>query len=438
MSENTAKKALKFYVVNANACDATRLQPQSVQGYDMVVINANTLITTPSARAALAGCAAVMNVNHHADLPEDGPVEVTQVNGKTVLHPGMTAPRLPTYLMVNGRLEIAPGCEQLLSHYCGMQVNGTVVCPESIAPLLAAAQVNGSIETYPDDCVLLDKVAVLDRAFVLRAKANTRYYAARRMVALDTAADYAALAAKGVQLVTESLLVADSLAGTVLPLLDERAAAELVPDGTVFVKGSAVLDEALLRRGTKLYVDGDLTVNRDAEGWLQQLEALTVTGDAKVLRGMVEQFRKLDARYARLRPMAGTVLCDRVNLKVDAAMLTAAQDGLQVEDCVNLTFAKDIDPALLRERLVQVIDCVNVSCTAAQRAAIEAVAQDVVSYRTPDDTDGERSGGIVSKVTGFAAELQEMLCSVGIDPDSIDLVRTVLGSKVVNGNTCRL
>lgn len=441
MFESTAKKALRFYVVNANACDATRLQPDSLQGYDTVVINANTLITNPAARAVLADRPVVMNVNNHADLTVDGPVEVTSVNGRSRVHPGMAAPALPTYLQVNGTLEIAPGSEEVLRHYCGFQVNGTIVCPQSIAALLGSVQLNGRLETYPDDCICLKPVAVLDKAFVLRARQGARYYAARRMVALDGAADYAALAAKGVQLVTDKLLVADSLAETLVPLLDETAEVELLPDGTAFVPDDAVLDEALLRRcGGKLYLDGDLTVNRDSAPWLAQVEYLKVAGDAKVVRSLVEEFRRLNATCGRLCPTAGTVLADRLQVKVDAAMLAAAADGLQLEDCVNVTFAPDATPELLREKLVAVTDCVNVTCTPAQRTAIDAVAQDVVSFheKEPAAAGAGAISGALDKAKGAAGELKKLLSGLGIDPEEIDLVRTLLGSKMINGNTCRL
>lgn len=65
--------------------------------------------------------------------------------------------------MVNGVLDIAPGAEAALSGYVGIQVNGQVICPESLSGLLSGATVNGEIEVYPDDCIRLKRTAVLDR-----------------------------------------------------------------------------------------------------------------------------------------------------------------------------------------------------------------------------------------------------------------------------------
>ena len=75
--------------------------------------------------------------------------------------------------------------------------------------------------------------------------------------------------------------------------------------------------------------------------------------------------------------MGGTLLIDRVNVTVSRAALEQAEDGLSVRDCVNVRFDPDVPADLIRERLVSLTDCVTVTCTPEQRAAIEAVARDV-------------------------------------------------------------
>ena len=164
---------------------------------------------------------------------------------------------------------------------------------------------------------------------------------------------------------------------------------------------------------------------------------LKVTGDAKVLHSLLPAFAALNADCGRLRPTAGSVLSDRISLKLSAELLASAPDGVQVEDCVTVTVAPDVTPALLREKLLELRDCVTVVCTAEQRAAMEPVAREVVSYRTAE-AKAENSDGLLAKAKGAAAQLQQMLGELGIDLASVDLVRTVLGSKIVNGNTCTL
>ena len=67
---------------------------------------------------------------------------------------------------------------------------------------------------------------------------------------------------------------------------------------------------------------------------------------------------------------------------------------------------------------------------------MEPVAREVVSYRTAEAK--AENGDVLAKAKGAAAQLQQMLGELGIDLASVDLVRTVLGSKIVNGNTCTL
>ena len=68
---------------------------------------------------------------------------------------------------------------------------------------------------------------------------------------------------------------------------------------------------------------------------------------------------------------------------------------------------------------------------------MEPAAREVVSYRTAE-AKAENGDGLPAKAKGAAAQLQQMLGELGIDLASVDLVRTVLGSKIVNGNTCTL
>lgn len=438
MLGNTEKKALKLFVVNSNVCNATALQEETLQGYDMIVINAATLITNPASRALIARYPVTMNVAAQADLDTSEAVEVSAVNGKSRIHPGMVLPERKLYLSVNGKLEIEPGSEAVLKHYCGMTVNGTIICPESVAPLLGRAQVNGSIQTYPDDCVRLKNIALLDRAFALRARPDTRYHSARCMAALDPMVDYAALGAKGVQLVTPELLVAEGLAQAAVPLTDEKTEVILLPDGCAFVADSAVLDEALVRRyGKKLYINGDLTVNKASAPWLTQLEYLQIRGDARVVRNLMEAFTRTEALYGKLCLTAETVITDRISVKVDAAMLENSPGGLELVDCVNVSFDREIPAELLRERLVALTDCVNVCCTAAQRSTIDMVARDVVNIT---EKDGKKSAvqNVTEQWSGAAGKLGEMLAKWGIDLKSVDIMRTLLGSRMINGDVCQL
>ena len=59
-------------------------------------------------------------------------------------------------------------------------------------------------------------------------------------------------------------------------------------------------------------------------------------------------------------------------------MLESAADGVSLTDCVTVQLQPDVDAELIRQRLVSVVDCVNVLCTDEQRSAVELTAENVV------------------------------------------------------------
>ena len=261
------KEQNKTLTINTILCDARQVRESTLAAYDKIAINASVLLTDQDSQELLHKYPVELNVTDTLDIPGD--VQVSQINGREELGPGVPAPSRPTYLIVNGVLDIAPGAGPALERYVGIQVNGKVLCPESLSGLLASAQVNGQIETYPDDCVRLKSTVVLDRTFLLRTRKNTRYFAGRRVVALAGDIDFQKLAEKNVRFVTRELLVAESLAEAAVPLFGERTEITILPDGCAYVGDDAKLDGALIRRyGGKLYINGDLTVNEESAPWL--------------------------------------------------------------------------------------------------------------------------------------------------------------------------
>lgn len=427
----------KFFVINTAMLDTRNVQESTLAAYDKVVINTATAITSPASRALLDQYGVVINGANFISV--DGPVRLSTINGPTQIKPTQTPTDEQLVLIVNGSLDIAAGSEEVLSHYAAIQVNGSVTCPESIAARLTMAQINGPIRTYPDGCIRLKPTAIFDRTFHLRAKENALYYASRRIVALAPDIDFAKLTEKNVRFSTKSLLVSECNAEVAVPLFHEDAEIDVLPDGCAFVEGGAVLDETLLRRnGGMLYVDGDLTVSRDSVSLLGQISYLRVN-ELKVPRGLEEKVREslknLNADYGKFRTVAGTVLNDKLHVKVDRAMLEQAEDGLAITDCVNVKFAKDVPADLIRERLISITDCVDVHCTPAQRSAIEMVAEDVVSLDGEEEKEEKKSSG---PLHGLLQQYGPML---GLEPDKlspVEIAKLLLHSKIVNAASYEL
>lgn len=386
----------KTLSIRAAVCDARGVTEEALAAYGKVRLNCGELLADRESREALARCGAEIHAANVLDV--EGDVKVSTVNGRAEITPAQAVPPCRIYLVVNGALDIAPGSEEQLKHYAGINVNGTVNCPKSMIPLLAGAMVNGSISAYPDGCVRLKRAAALDRTFRLRAREGALYHAAGRIAALDPEIDFAALAAKSIRFSTPHLLVAESLAEAAAPLFGQETEITVLPDGCVMVNDDAALDEALADRcGGKLYLRGSLYVAEGKGALLERFTFLRVTEDILAVRGEAAAVRASCADYERLRILGGTALWDRTDLTVSRAMLEQAERGLTIAGCVNVVIGEDVPPALLRERLVSVVDCVNVTCTEEQRAAIEPVAEDVVNLGPEVRREETQEDGTVIK-----------------------------------------
>lgn len=384
------KKTLK---INCAICDARRVTEELLAAYEKVNINCAQLITTPQAQILLGKYAGKINAGMTMQLAPN--VEFRTFNGYMELTPGM-APSESVMLQINGKLHIAPGCEEVLKKYVSIMLNGKLRCPKSISSRLGSVTVNGSSIVYPDEAVLLNDTAVLDRTFRFRAKQDALYYAEDRVVAVASDIDFAALAAKNIRFATKELLVSESNAEFAVPMVDEKTEITVVPDGCAYVDGRAVLDEALVKRcGTKLFIDGNLTVNRDSASLLEQIEYLRVDGNIKTVRSMRDQVAALTTfYYDKLVVVAGQVISDVASLPVTRALLEQARDGLSIEDCTNVAFDEDVEPELIREKLVSLSDCAAVLCNKEQQAVLTLIAEDVAYMgsredATPQDEDGE-------------------------------------------------
>lgn len=375
------KKNLKL---SAAVCDVRSVSEETLAAYGQVSIDCATLISSPEARALLGRYQ--VEINTASALELDGAVRVSTVNGAMRLTPSQAVPEEKTLLMVNGSLDIAPGCEETLKGYAAIMVNGAVDVPESMAGLLTGATVNGAIRTYPDGCIRLKSTTVLDRTFPLRAKQDALYYAASRIVALAGDIDFGRLAEKNVRFASQKLLIAESLAEAAIPLFDEKTDIQILPDGCAYVDDSLTLDEAAVRRyGGKLCVDGDVTLLEDGP-WLDQVSYLRAD-DVLVTRELEGRLNAMDAAYDHLYTVGGTLLVDKTDAALTRSMLENAANGVSLVSCVNVTVDEDVPVQLLREKLVSVVSCVNVACTQEQRTVIEPLARDTVYVGPAKDED---------------------------------------------------
>lgn len=359
--------------VSAAVCDARFVSEETLAAYDRVSISCATLIVNPEVRVLLARHHVEIDAADTMDMEEN--VKVNTVNGSMSLTPSQTPTEEKTFLILNGSMDITPGCEEVLKNYAGILVNGSVTVPESMTGLLTGATINGPVNTYPDGSIRLNCTTVLERTFPLRAKQDALYYAASRIIALDGNIDFGKLAEKNVRFATRKLMIAEGLVEVALPLFDEKADIKILPDGCVYLDDDTVLDERLVRRhGGKLYIDGDLTLLEDGP-WLDQVSCLRVDGDILVARELEDRLNAMNVTYEDLYVVGGTLLTDRSSVRLTRALLEGAQRGLSVVSCADVKVDEDVPAELLREKLVSIIACARVVCTEEQCAVIEPLAQ---------------------------------------------------------------
>lgn len=398
---------MKKLRINTASCDVRNVTEGTLSAYDKVEINTANIITSPAAQALMAKYAVGVNTANTTVLPGD--VRICDVSGSASIKPGQAVPEEKVFLQVNGSLDIAPGSEDLLRHYAGMIINGSVTCPESISGLLGILQINGSVNAYPDGSIVLKPTVVLDRTFRLRAMPDALYFARKRVVALAPDTGFEQLAEKHVRFATKQLLVSESQAEAAAPLFDERADIVILPDGCAYVDGDAELDEDLLKRyGGKLYVKGDMRIPPESAPLLDQITYLQA-GDLWVCRSLKDRVLSKGWTFGELVAVGGTVISCRAQLELNAAALEGAEDGVSVLDCAQVTFTEDVTPELLREKLVSIHDCSLVLCaTKEQQSAVEDVATDVAAIQLAGD-GGKDGGGDDGGVTTINAASYTLL-----------------------------
>lgn len=364
----------KIWEINCALCDARQITEETLKAYDEVQINTGVLVTNAAARAIFGSCHVSLNCATTLDLP-DG-VTPRVINGSAKLGGGDVSSE-QQYLIVNGSLTILPDAAEALRQCAGIVVNGALLCPQGLSSMLDKVHVNGKTSLYPDGAILLKRSAAIDRLFALRAK-DAVYYAAKRLLIVDTKLDADVLVQKGARFASPEAVVAESLVEKLVPLLDEQTDIHIVPDGTKVVLDDLVLTDAAIKRyGKKLYVLGDVEVKIDAANAIAQLEYLSVHGDVTLPAALQDAFLaaadEIDGDVEITR--GGTTISGRESVQITNWLLEHAADGVSVSGCRTVAIAEDVAPELIADRLT-ISACGKTYCTAEQHSAVLLITKD--------------------------------------------------------------
>ena len=391
---------MKKMIVNCATCDMRSVSEETLKSYEQIAVNAASVLVTPETKELINRYNVMLNAADVIEVPSGANVKVSTHNGAYELtaegapHEGETA-----ILWVNGALTIGADALSAAQAFYQINVNGAVMMPKSMSGKLNNLSVNGATNVYPDGAILLRRNAEIDRTFPLRAKENALYWAARRLVFTDADLNVEKLTEKGVRFASKSAIVAESFAETVTPMLSEDTDILIVPDGTKFVNYPFKMNKRFLKKcGTKVYYNGDMTVEPEAAEVLPEIEYLYVNGDVKLPEELVDAFEDAVDHYDELviQKTAGKVIEDHVRATVDKALLEKYPDGVLVTDCAMVRLSKDVPADLILERLT-IADCAQVACTEEQEAAVTAVSKGVAQIGGAD----EESGFVRDMVTGI-------------------------------------
>ena len=391
----------KNFLLNCEVCDTRKMKEEDYSHFEKMLINTELLLVNESSKSILNRLPVTINQTNGLALPNDMDMELKTVNGSYEIT-GNTAVAAHTLLIVNGSLQIQPGTEEVLAKYENITVNGSVKCPKSLEGYLGKISVNGSVSTYPDDCVLLDETFTLDKYFPLRAKEGGRYYAENLIVIPDPDTDLRRLTQKQVRFITDKLLVHEENLEDCVPLFDERTAFIIVPKGMKLICGDTVLSRQLLEKeGGSLYVYGSVKLDENCapETLGEILTKLIVKGTVTLRKSQEEAFQKLDTEYDRLEYVwEGRLLENKASLRVDKSLLENSPQGVLVRNAALVKIAEDVTPELILDKLT-LANCAKVFCSEAQESAVAAIAQNVAQI-------GESGGNALQDALG---SFQDML-----------------------------
>ncbi len=409
----------KKMIVNAAVCDVRNMKEETLSRYETVQINTNVMVSSSRAQEIISGCGNVELNAVTVCVTDEENVLLKQINGSFELS-GETAAKEKTILVLNGNLTIKPQSADAIENYIAIVVNGSLLCPEAMSPLLQQIQANGNITLYPDEAVVLKDNMQIGRVFALRAR-NSLYWS-RRLLFLDTAVDAAGLREKGVRFAGKQVIMAESLAEPLIDLISEDADIIVVPDGTSFVNGDETLSAELIARwGTRIYVNGDLDIRDAAAEVLSSLTYLHVTGETTVYKEYIAQLAAVSGIRADIKIIDkskerqyDTIISDKPWVKIDTFMLERNPGGLLVSDCGIVKLAKNVGPDLILDQL-SLRGCGVIRCSGNQEGAVFMIAEDcgrisAADSRGSDGPDaaqdgGAEGGGLLKDLFGAAKEL---------------------------------
>lgn len=266
-----------------------RFRPEVFDPYDRVEINVGSLVMSPEVSAELAKRAVQLNA---------GETQVMDVRG-TLVDIGENA-RIDAagdytgcFLVSEGSVVLLPGGEVPLAHAEGLFVDGTLYHPASVSPGAMGRVTAEKMQAYPDGALVETDDITLSLGTVARLAAGAHLWMPGTIEAFDEAA-LAQAQQQDIRFTCRRLKTQQALDAAYGELFT-TGEKQVVPDGYVLEKDLILtrLSLAAYDEGTRLYVQGDLTLHPRDAGSLQKLSSIIVEGKASLPVDSVADFRRI-------------------------------------------------------------------------------------------------------------------------------------------------
>lgn len=276
----------KLLRINCNIACLLKDRANMLNQYDKISINCSTLIASEEVNAMLAQKGASINAANAYVCDVQG--DIIEIASGTVLDGNANYEN--RFLVSNGDLVLRETGAEALEKSTGMVVTGTLYYPASL-PVSALAKVRGAKKSYPAGMYPLIGSLALESLIKQIPSDQTRVWVSGKVSALDEKVLLEAEKA-GLKIACGSLFTYEGLDSRYGGMFDTESQT-LVPDGFEIIKNSNLSPEIVALYGTKLYIQGNVTLEERDASCLDELEEVIIKGCASLPSSLVAPFRRI-------------------------------------------------------------------------------------------------------------------------------------------------
>lgn len=378
---------------NAALIDARKLTFEAVKAVPEIKNAALVLVSEQSKELLME--LRIGNVASMVCIPEEA--ALYKINGKGTLSVS-TIIEKQVFILANGKLIVEHGVtpEAILKNVVGGIINGMLFCSLSQLAALQACgvEINGKLETYPDDCRMREGNHPITAMEVDILSEGEGLYLCKRTLLEKGTLDK--LNERGVRLYGTGLMLYESEAQRIGTCWQgDPSCVYLVKDGYMVFVGKQHINRrnALTFRGM-LNVIGDVIIDLDVEAqMLQALLNLRIEGELWVPLALMQQMMEKVDGNVEWMPYEGVLIrCeDILTLTKEMADNWPGQVTLYNSGLIEID--KDIELETLKKHIALIHNVGNITLTKAQHSVLQMMITGTGVIDEYQEKDEKRDNG---------------------------------------------